>query len=133
MAFRTEFDFKLPQGYVDKNGQIHRDGIMRLATAADEILLLRDIRVRQNPDYLTVIILSRVILRLGDLKTIDTDVIENLSAPDLTYLQEFYRKLNESGSDPAEPGNEVNDGKRTPAGSTEGLESDVGKLFDQYG
>ncbi|HWQ74228.1 MAG TPA: hypothetical protein VN441_02830 [Syntrophomonas sp.] len=58
MAFRTEFDFKLPQGYVDKNGQIHRDGMMRLATAADAILPLRDIRVRQNPDYLTIVVTS---------------------------------------------------------------------------
>ncbi len=94
MIFRTDFDFKLPQGYVDKDGKIHQNGVMRLATAADEILPLRDIRVQQNPDYLTVIILSRVILKLGDLKTIDTDVIENLSATDLVYLQEFYGKLN---------------------------------------
>lgn len=100
MAFRTEFDFKLPQGYVDKNGQLHRDGVMRLATAADEILPLRDIRVQRNPDYLTIVILSRVILRLGALKTVDTDIIENLSAPDLTYLQELYEKINGPGPDP---------------------------------
>jgi len=103
MVFRTEFEFNLPQGYADKDGAVHKRGVMRLATAADEILPMRDIRVQQNPDYLSIIILSRVILKLGGLRTIDTDVIENLSAPDLAYLQEFYENINGSGQDPTEP------------------------------
>ena len=59
MSFQTEFEFELPRGYVDQNGEVHRRGVMRLATAADEIMPLRDPRVQQNPGYLTVILLSR--------------------------------------------------------------------------
>ena len=95
MAFRTEFDFTLPRGYVDADGNLHREGTMRLATAADEILPMRDPRVQQNPSYLTVILLSRVITKLGHLKAIDTKVIENLFTADLAYLQDFYRRINE--------------------------------------
>ena len=68
-AFQTEIEFKLPKGYVDDEGMLHRHGVMRLATAADEILPLRDPRVQQNPAYLTVIVLARVITRLGSLPT----------------------------------------------------------------
>lgn len=95
MAFKTEFDFVLPRGYVDADGNLHKRGTMRLATAADEILPMRDPRVQQNPGYLTVILLSRVISKLGDLKAIDTKVIENLFTADLTFLQDFYRQINE--------------------------------------
>lgn len=95
MAFKTEFDFVLPRGYVDADGNLHKRGTMRLATAADEILPMRDPRVQQNPGYLTVILLSRVISKLGDLKAIDTKVIENLFTADLTFLQDFYRRINE--------------------------------------
>lgn len=97
MTFQTEFEFTLPKGYVDGEGNLHKKGIMRLATAADEILPLKDPRVQANPAYLTVILLSRVITRLGDLPTIDTRVIENLFATDLAYLQDFYGRINENG------------------------------------
>ncbi|HXG30005.1 MAG TPA: phage tail assembly protein [Thermodesulfobacteriota bacterium] len=98
MAFQTEFEFTLPRGYVDENGNLHRKGIMRLATAADEILPMKDPRVQSNPAYLTVILLSRVITRLGNLESINPKVIENLFASDLSYLQEFYRRINENGT-----------------------------------
>lgn len=98
MTFLTEFEFTLPQGYVDDEGNLHKKGIMRLATAADEILPQKDPRVQANPPYLTVILLSRVITKLGDLPVIDTKVIENLFASDFAYLQDFYNKINESGS-----------------------------------
>lgn len=98
MAFQTEFEFALPRGYVDEEGNLHRKGIMRLATAADEILPLKDARVQSNPAYLTIILFSRVITKLGNLQTINTKVIENLFASDLSYLQEFYRRINENGS-----------------------------------
>src|SRR5262249_45284220 len=98
MAFRTEFPFILPRGYVDSNGAVFKHGVMRLATAKDEIAPLQDYRVQSNRAYLVIILLSRVIIRLGDLKTIDTDTIENLFSADLAYLQEFYRKINEEGS-----------------------------------
>lgn len=98
MTFQTEFEFTLPMGYVDSEGNLHKKGIMRLATAADEILPLKDPRVQANPAYLTVILLSRVIIKLGDLPVIDTKVIEDLFASDLAYLQGFYSRINENGS-----------------------------------
>jgi hypothetical protein len=93
-GFQTEIDFILPKGYVDPAGGLHRNGVMRLATAADEILPLRDPRVQQNPAYLTIIVLARVIVRLGTLNDIDTRTIENLFASDLDYLQRLYESLN---------------------------------------
>jgi hypothetical protein len=96
-GFATEIEFTLPKGYLDVRGVLHREGVMRLATAADEILPLRDPRVQANEAYLTVIVLSRVILRLGGLTDIDTRTIEGLFASDLDYLQRLYERLN--GSD----------------------------------
>ena len=98
MALQTEFEFALPKGYVDEEGNLQKKGIMRLATAADEILPMKDSRVQSNPAYLTVILLSRVITKLGDLESINSKVIENLFAGDLSYLQDFYRRINENGS-----------------------------------
>jgi hypothetical protein len=96
MVIQTEYEFTLPKGLVDENGNLHRKGIMRLATAADEILPLKDPRVQQNPAYLTVIILSRVITKLGDLE-VTTKIIEDLFASDLSYLQALYNKINGEG------------------------------------
>jgi hypothetical protein len=96
-GFQTEVEFTLPKGYLDEQGILHRRGVMRLATAADEILPLRDPRVQQNQAYLAVIVLARVITKLGDLATIDTRVIEGLFASDLDYLQRLYERVN--GSD----------------------------------
>jgi hypothetical protein len=93
-SFQTEIDFELPKGYVDESGTLHRHGVMRLATAADEILPLRDPRVQQNEAYLTVIVLARVIVRLGTLKDIHTGMIEGLYASDLAYLQRLYETFN---------------------------------------
>ena len=98
MTFQTEFEFSLPKGYVDDDGNLHKKGIMRLATAADEILPMKDVRVQSNPAYLTVILLSRVITKLGDVQAINTKVIENLFASDLSYLQEFYGRINANGT-----------------------------------
>lgn len=94
MAFQTEYDFILPRGYLDQNGVLHREGTMRLANAADEILPLRDSRVQQNPGYLTIILLARVVTRLGSLSGVDTHVIENLFTMDLAYLQDLYQRIN---------------------------------------
>lgn len=95
----TEFEFVLPRGYVDRAGNVHRKGRMRLATAIDEIAPLRDPRVRQNPAYHTVILLTRVITRLGSMPSIDTGTIEGLFTVDLAFLQEFYRQKNELTDD----------------------------------
>ncbi|TCP59000.1 hypothetical protein EV586_101199 [Tumebacillus sp. BK434] len=95
MAFQTEYEFILPKGYVDEEGTLHKRGVMRLATAADEILPMRDPRVQSNPGYLTIILLSRVITRLGDLTMIDTRTVEKFFTADLAFLQNFYRQINE--------------------------------------
>jgi hypothetical protein len=96
-ALRTEYPFVLPRGYVDEQGRLHRDGVMRLATARDELMPQTDARVRQNPAYLTVILLERTVTRLGDLAGVDTFVVENLFASDLAFLQDLYRRINQEG------------------------------------
>jgi hypothetical protein len=98
MALQTEFQFVLPKGYVDGDGNLHREGVMRLATAKDEIAPLQDFRVQANRAYLVIILLSRVITKLGKLKSITPNVIEELFSSDLAFLQEFYRKINEEGT-----------------------------------
>ena len=97
MSRQTEYEFTLPVGYVDQDGQAHRQGVMRLATAMDEIAPLRDVRVRANQAYLAIVLLSRVVVRLGNLPAINTGVIENLYVADLAYLQALYRQINEEG------------------------------------
>jgi hypothetical protein len=91
---QTEFEFVLPLGYGEDDGTLHRDGVMRRATAADEILPLRDPRVEKNPAYLIVILLSRVVTRLGSLSQVTPKVIEQLYATDLAYLQDLYNRVN---------------------------------------
>lgn len=90
----TEFEFTLPKGYVDENGEVHKKGVMRLATAADEILPLRDPRVVSNPGYLTIILLSRVITSLGTVQNIRPATIEKLFSADLAFLQNMYQTIN---------------------------------------
>ena len=96
--FQTELEFSLPCGYLDSEGTLHRDGIMRRATAADEILPLKDPRVVKNPAYLVVILLSRVVTRLGGVSHINPKTIEDLYATDLAYLQNLYNELNQLGN-----------------------------------
>ena len=96
--FQTEYEFTLPKGYVDKEGNLHRQGVMRLATAADEIIPLKDPRVQSNPAYLVVILMSRVVVKLGSLEIINPKVIEEIFASDLTYLQELYNQINSNGA-----------------------------------
>ncbi len=96
--FQTEHEFTLPLGYVDAQGNLHREGVMRLATAADEILPLKDARVQANQAYVVVILLSRVITRLGNVSQVTPKIIENLYAADLTYLQDFYNRINRNGN-----------------------------------
>ena len=90
----TEHEFTLPIGYLDQDGTLHREGVMRLATAADEILPLKDPRVVKNPAYLIVILLSRVVTRLGTVSPITPRVIEDLYAKDLAFLQDLYNDTN---------------------------------------
>lgn len=94
MVIQTEYEFVLPKGYVDKEGSLHKEGVLRLANAADEILPLKDPRVQNNPAYLTIILLSRVITKLGTIEDINPRIIEGLFVEDLAYLQELYRRIN---------------------------------------
>lgn len=92
---QTEFEFTLPRGYIDERGTLHRHGSMRLATALDEVEPLQDPRVRANEGYLSILLLSRVITRLGDLGQPTPDIVERLFSSDFAYLQELYVRLNE--------------------------------------
>ncbi|MCM2422385.1 MULTISPECIES: hypothetical protein [unclassified Streptomyces] len=94
---RTEFAFELPRGYVDDMGTVHREGVMRLATARDELIPLRDMRVQENPAYLSVVLLGRVITQLGTVAHMHDGVVENMFASDLAFLQDFYRQVNAEG------------------------------------
>lgn len=97
MVTTAEFPFVLPGGYVDEEGTTHREGSMRLATAYDEIAPMSDARVRSNPGYLVIVLLSRVITRLGELRHINTRVMEGLVSQDFVYLQDLYQRINEQG------------------------------------
>ncbi len=92
-----EFPFVLPRGYRDTDGALHREGVMRLATAYDEIAPLKDPRVQSNPGYLVLILLSRVVTRLGTLEHIHPKLMEGLPSADLMFLQDLYRRVNETG------------------------------------
>jgi hypothetical protein len=94
---RTEFDFTLPRGFVDEQGNLHRHGTMRLATALDEIAPLQDPRVRANEAYLSVLLLSRVITRLGELGRVTPTLVESLFSADFAYLQDLYLQVNNAG------------------------------------
>ncbi|MFI9626654.1 hypothetical protein [Streptomyces sp. NPDC052042] len=94
---RTEFEFELPRGYVDDEGQVHRQGSMRLATARDELRPQIDLRVKENPAYLSVVLLSQVITRLGTVTDVHAGVVERMYATDVAFLQDFYRRINSEG------------------------------------
>jgi hypothetical protein len=97
VGLQTEFAFQLPNGYVDEGGTVHQHGLMRLATARDEIMPLRDPRVRDNEAYLSVLLLSRVVTQLGTLSAVTPGVIEGLFAADLAFLQDLYSRVNQQG------------------------------------
>jgi len=94
---RTEVEFTLPFGYVDRAGALHRQGVMRLATAADEIHPQQDPRVIANQAYVGVVLLSRVLVRLGSISPVSTSVVEGLYSADFAYLQDLYVRMNEPG------------------------------------
>lgn len=97
-GLQTEFPFVLPRGYVDARGRAHRTGTMRLATARDEIAPQADPRVRANPAYLTVLLLARTVTTIDGVAEVDTEVIEQLFAADLAFLQDLYRQINQRGT-----------------------------------
>lgn len=101
-TLQTEFEFTLPQGYVDSDGTLHKEGTMRLANAADEIEPLQDPRVQSNSSYLTIILLSRVVTQLGELDSVNRTVVESLFVKDLEYLQDLYARINHQGSNAVE-------------------------------
>ncbi|HYO61917.1 MAG TPA: hypothetical protein VEU29_08475 [Actinomycetota bacterium] len=93
----SEFEFELPRGYVDRDGTVHKRGAIRIATARDELLPLHDDRVRENPAYLTVVLLARVITRLGTLTDVHAGIVESMFASDVAFLQDLYRSINQEG------------------------------------
>lgn len=95
MEFKTEYEFILPRGYVDAEGNVHREGVMRLANAKDEIIPLNDLRVQRNRAFLIIVLLSRVITRLGNIEQVTANMVENLFAGDLRFLEEMYNRINE--------------------------------------
>ncbi|WP_210585235.1 hypothetical protein [Streptomyces sp. GESEQ-35] len=96
-GLRTEFEFELPRGYVDDEGTVHRHGMMRLATARDELRPQIDLRVKENPAYLSVVLLSQVITRLGNITDVHAGIVERMYATDVAFLQDFYRRVNSEG------------------------------------
>jgi hypothetical protein len=94
--FTTEYEFTLPKGYIDEAGTVQKKGKMRLATAADEIIPLKDPRVQQNASYLTILILARVVTRLGTIEPVNVTVIERLFTADLSFLQDMYQRINDA-------------------------------------
>ena len=96
-VFQTTFDFVLPRGYVGADGRVHREGTMRLATARDELVPLLDPKVRENDAFLSLVLLARVVTKLGDVPTIDDQVMGGLWATDLAFLQDLYRQINSEG------------------------------------
>lgn len=94
---QTEFSFMLPKGYIDHQGTLHREGVMRLANAADEIAPLQDPRVQRNDAYMSIILLSRVVTQLGSLEDINPAIVEHMFAADVSYLQDLYQQINANG------------------------------------
>jgi hypothetical protein len=92
---QTEFDFVLPKGYIDDSGEVHREGTMRLATAMDEVLPLQDPRVRNNEAYLVIVLLARVVTRLGTLERVTPSIVERMFSADIAFLQDLYQQINE--------------------------------------
>lgn len=101
-VMQTTFDFVLPRGFVDSQGNVHREGTMRLATARDELMPLLDPKVREHEAFLSLVLLARVVTRLGSLPMVDDQVIGGLWATDLAFLQDLYRRINTEGSTIAE-------------------------------
>ena len=91
----TIYDFTLPKGYIDKDGELHRNGKMRLATAGDEISATKDPRVLSNPSYLTIVVLSKVITEIEGVMAITPTLVERLFTADLAFLQDMYQKIND--------------------------------------
>ena len=94
----TEFEFMLPRGFVDEQGTVHRHGVMRLATAKDEMTVQKDRRIKESPEYATLIMFSRVMVSLGTLTEVTPGLLENLFSVDLNYLREFYNRINQQGN-----------------------------------
>ncbi len=94
----TEFAFTLPRGLIDTQNRVHRHGVMRLATAKDEILVQKEPKVQENAAYGVLVMLSRVITRLGSLNQVNSDLLEELILPDISYLRELYNRINQQGN-----------------------------------
>ena len=99
---QTEFSFTLPCGFVDDAGNLHRDGTMRLATALDEVQPLQDARVHHNQAYVGILLLSRVVTKIGSIAPVPSAMVERLFAADFAFLQDLYMRINEPTAEVAE-------------------------------
>lgn len=97
-GLQTEFNFTLPRGLIDDQGTVHRQGTMRLATAKDEISVQGDRSSQDNQAYRSLLMLSHVITRLGELPSVTQQTLEGLFVRDIAYLREFYNQINQQGS-----------------------------------
>ena len=96
MELQTVYPFRLPKGYLDKEGTLHREGQMRLATAGDELSAMRDPRVKADETYLNLLLLSKVVTSLGTLTEITPEILEGLFISDMEYLQNMYETVNKA-------------------------------------
>jgi hypothetical protein len=94
---RTEVPFTLPVGLLDGRGVVHRDGLMRLATARDELEPLRDAVVRGHAAYLSVLLLARTVTRIGTITEVTPELLESMYAADFDHLQRVYERINAAG------------------------------------
>ena len=95
---KTEYTFELPKGYVDKDGTLHREVVLREITGADQEAMLNP-SLRNNPAKMLTALLARVIIRIGTLekKKIDTSVTAGMFKSDRDFL---ISKLKEIDSGP---------------------------------
>ena len=99
MFLQREYEFTLPKGYMDEEGGVHRRGVMRLATALDEIEAAKAPGTKENGDYMSVVLLSRVVSRLEGVDNVTPEIIGGMFTADFAFLQNMYETIN-SAEDP---------------------------------
>lgn len=93
----TDFPFTLPSGYRDRDGNLHRDGVMRRQIIVDQMMPLKDHRVPPTPEEVFVYRLSCSMVQLGSLQTVTSDMIEAMSPEDRNYLRDLYDRIHAEG------------------------------------
>jgi hypothetical protein len=95
MKIRTEFPFVLPKGLIDKdNTRQKTKGTMRLIKVKDLLQIHQDARVKETEAYFYIVLLARVITKLGNEKMVNTKIIESLCPEDFAFLVDFLNEIN---------------------------------------